>query len=36
MNYGYGGYDEGEKEVEREESCEGSVVDGEAASDSLD
>ena len=35
MNHGYGGNNEGEKEVEGEESAKGSVVYGEAPSDSL-
>lgn len=35
MNHSYGSYDEGEKEMESEESCQGSVIYGEAASDSL-
>ena len=35
VNHGYGGDNEGEKEVECEKSAKGGVVYGEAASDSL-
>lgn len=36
VNYGHGGHNEGEKEVECEESAKGGVVNGKAAPDSLD